>query len=65
MSAPADNPRLKKVIVSLAVWVDADGWALDYGTDPADLKRDVRTYAADAVLYANPAIKGVDIRDPR
>lgn len=56
--------RIKKVSITLTVEVDADEWALDYGT-PDDIRRDLRGYAADAVLYSNSAIKSVTVKGAR
>lgn len=56
--------RIKKVSVTLTIEVNADEWALDYGI-PEDIRRDLRSYAADAVLYSNSAIKSVTVRGAR
>lgn len=53
--------RLVKIAVALTVEVDADEWELNYGTAADEVRRDVRGYAADAVLFSNPAIKSVKV----
>lgn len=39
-----------KVKVSFTVEIDADAWELNYGTDRANLREDVKNYAESTVV---------------
>lgn len=49
-----------KLSFNLTVYVDADDWAREYGTehDPAEVARDVESYVRDAVAQSYAGAEG-------
>jgi hypothetical protein len=47
-----------KVKIEFTITVDAEAWMLNYGTEPQDVRADIKSYAEDIVRHQIDYVTG-------